>query len=191
MNFYSAFIDGFSTVVRPLTELTKQDKAGAGSKAKATFTWLEAAGNAFATLKRLFTEAPILVHFHPKKPTVVETDITYFALNAVPSQIQETKRLHPVAYHSRKFKSAEINYDVHDKEMLAIVTAFQEWEHMLKLVAGEISVSTDHKNFECFATSKVLTRRQARWSEHLAEFNFKVIYRPGEKNTKVDILSRR
>jgi hypothetical protein len=183
-NFYRRFIDGFSKVARPLTELTKKD-------AKAAFNWSETAGTAFATLKRLFTEAPILVHFHPEKPTVVETDASDFALGAVLSQIQETKRLHPVAYHSRKFKPAEINYDVHDKEMLAIVTAFKEWEHMLKSVADEITVYTDHKNLEYFATSKVLTRRQARWSEHLAEFNFKVIYRPGEKNTKADVLSRR
>jgi hypothetical protein len=131
------------------------------------------------------------VHFHPEKPTVVETDASDFALGAVLSQIQQTKRLHPVAYQSRKFKPAEINYDVHDKEMLAIVMAFKEWEHMLKSVAGEIPVYTDHKNLEYFATSKVLTRHQARWSEHLAEFNFKVIYRPGEKNTKADVLSRR
>jgi hypothetical protein len=58
------------------------------------------------------------------------------------------------------------------------------------LVAGEITVYTDHKNLEYFATLKVLTRRQARWSEHLAEFNFKVICRPGEKNTHAGVLSR-
>jgi hypothetical protein len=62
---------------------------------------------------------------------------------------------------------------------------------MLKSVAGEISVYPDHKNLENFATSKVLTRRQARWSGHLAEFNFKVIYGPGKKNIKADVLSRR
>jgi hypothetical protein len=142
---------------------------------------MEAARSAFATSKHLFTVAPILVHFHPEKPTVVETDASDFSLGAVLSQIQETKRLHPVAYHSRKFKPAETNYDVHDKELLAIVTGFTEWEHMLKSVAGEITVYTDHQNYSNFATTKVSTRRQAPWSEHLAEFNFKVIYRPGEK----------
>jgi hypothetical protein len=116
------------------------------------------------------------VHFPPEKPTVVESDASDFAPGAVLLQIQETKRLHPVAYRSRKLKPAEINYDVHDKEMLAIVTAFKEWEHMLKSVADEITVYTNHKNLEYFATSKVLTRRQARWSEHHAEFNFKLIY---------------
>jgi hypothetical protein len=95
-------IDGFSNVARPLTALT-------------AFNWAEAARSALVTSKHLFTVAPILVHFHPEKPTVVETDASDFALGVVLSQIQETKRLHPVAYHSRKFKPAEINYDVHDK----------------------------------------------------------------------------
>jgi hypothetical protein len=107
-------------------------------------------------VKTPFTVAPILVHSHPEKPTVIETDASDFALGVVLSQIQETKRLHPVAYHSRKFKPAEINYDVHDKETLAIARAFKEWEHMLKSVAGEITVYTDHKNLEYFATSKSL-----------------------------------
>jgi hypothetical protein len=70
-NFYRRFIDGFSKVARPLMELTKQE-------AKKMFTWSEAAGSAFATSKRLFTEAPILVHFHPEKPTVVETDASTY-----------------------------------------------------------------------------------------------------------------
>jgi hypothetical protein len=68
--------------------------------------------------------------------------------------------------------------------MLAIVVAFKEWEHMLKSTASEITVFTDHKNLEYFATTKVLTRRQARWAEHLAEYNFKVVYRPGNKKCK-------
>jgi hypothetical protein len=79
-NFYRRFNDGFSKVARPLTELTKQE-------AKKKFTWSEGAGSAFTTLKRLFTQAPILVHFHPEKPTVVETDASDFALSAVLSQV--------------------------------------------------------------------------------------------------------
>jgi hypothetical protein len=124
-NFYRRFIDGFSKVARPLTELTKKEK-DASAKAKSAFNWTEADGRAFATLKHHFTVAPILVHFHPEKPPLVETDASDFALGAVLSQVQETKRLHPVAYHSKKFKPAEINYDVYDKEILAIVTAFKE-----------------------------------------------------------------
>jgi hypothetical protein len=124
----------------------------------------------------------------------VETDASDFALGMILSQevpATEGGSLHAVAFHSRKFKPAEINYDIHDKAMLAIVVVFKAWEHMLKSTASEITVFTDYKNLEYFATTKVLTKRQARWAEHLAEYNFKVVYRPGNKNAKADMLSRR
>jgi hypothetical protein len=115
-NFYRHFIDGFSKVSRPLTALT-------------AFNWAEAARSVLVTSKHLFTVAPILVHFHSEKPTVVETDASDFALAEVLSQTQETKRLHPVAYHSRKFMPAEINYDV---QLLAVVTALKEYTRSLR-----------------------------------------------------------
>jgi hypothetical protein len=115
-NFYRHFIDGFSKVARLLTALT-------------AFNWADAARSALVTSKHLFTVAPILVYSHPEKPTVVETDASDFALGAVLSQIQETKRLHPVAYHSRKFMPAEINYDV---QLLAVVTALKEYTRSLR-----------------------------------------------------------
>ena len=146
---------------------------------------------AFQTRKSRFCEAPILTHFLSEKQTVIETDASDYALGAILSQLCDDDRLHPVAYHSRKFKPAEINYDIHDKEMLAIIVAFKEWEHMLKSCHKELVIYTDHKNLEYFATTKVLSRRQARWAEFLAEFWFKVVYRPGHLNTKADVLSRR
>ena len=106
------------------------------------------------------------------------------------SQECEDGRLHPVAFYSRKFLPADINYDIHDKEMLAIVAALKEWEHMLKSCQEEFTVFTDHKNLEYFASTKVLSRRQARWAEFLSEFWFKVVDRPGHLNTKGNVLSR-
>jgi hypothetical protein len=164
------------------------------TKDKVPFVWSNECQESFKLLKQKFMKAPILVHFFPERPTIVETDASDFALGAILSQevpATEGGSLHPVAFHSRNFKPAEINYDIHDKEMLAIVVAFKEWEHMLKSTASEITVFTDHKNLEYFATTKVLTRRQARWAEHLAEHNLKVVYRPGIKNAKADMLSRR
>jgi hypothetical protein len=181
-NFYRRFIEGFSKIAKPLSDLTKTDKK---------YEWTPACQHAFDQLKTRFCEAPILVHFLSDRPTVLETDASDYALGAVLSQECDDDRLHPVAFHSRKFKPAEINYDIHDKEMLAIVAALKEWEHMLKSCQEEFTVFTDHKNLEYFATTKVLSRRQARWAEFLSEFWFKVVYRPGHLNTKADVLSRR
>src|SRR5690606_12308326 len=100
-------------------------------------------------------------------------------------------RLHPVAFMSRKLNPAEINYEIYDKEMLAIVAAFELWRHYLEGAQYPILVYTDHKNLEYFATTKILNRRQARWAIKLAPFDFKIIYRPGTQNTRADALSRR
>ena len=78
-----------------------------------------------------------------------------------------------------------------NKEIVVIVNCFQEWRHFLISASKNIVVFTDQKNLEYFHTTKLLNRRQARWAEILSQFNFKIIYRPGEKNGRADALSRR
>ena len=96
-----------------------------------------------------------------------------------------------MAYHSRTFTSPELNYDTHDKELLAIFEAFRVWRHFLEGSGTPVDVVTDHKNLEYFSTTKVLTRRQARWSEYLSQFNLVIRFRPGRLGTKPDSLTRR
>ena len=86
---------------------------------------------------------------------------------------------------------AEQNYDIHDKELLAIVDAFKHWRHYLQGARHEVSVITDHKNLTAFTTTKALNRRQVRWAEELASYNFKITYRKGTENQVADALSRR
>jgi len=102
-NFYRRFIQNYSRVTRPLTELTKKE---VGKE----WAWNQQAESAFQELKHCFTTAPILAHFDPRKPILVETDASDFALGAVLSQRSEEGRLHPIAFHSRKFQPIEINY---------------------------------------------------------------------------------
>jgi hypothetical protein len=97
------------------------------------------------------------------------------------SQPDKDGRLHPVAFHSRKFIAAEINYEIHDKELLTIVDSFQEWRHFLEGAQHPVTVHTDHKNLEYFMSAKVPNRQQARWSISLSRFNFVITYRPGSK----------
>jgi len=167
-NFYRLFIKGFSMIAKPLTDLTKKC---------IKWTWTPSCQDAFDKLKEMFTTGPILTHLDDTRPTKLGTDASDFALGAVLSQLCEDQKCHPVAFHSRKFSPAEINYDAHDKEMAAIVAAFKEWAYMLMSVDDQILVYTDHKNLEYFNTTQTLNRRQHGWAEFLKPFNFKVIYR--------------
>jgi hypothetical protein len=78
-------------------------------------------------LKKAFTSAPILAHVYPLKPFLIEANTSDFALGSILSQHGEDGLLYPVAFYSRKFIAAEINYEVHDKELLAIVDSFEQW----------------------------------------------------------------
>jgi len=96
-----------------------------------------------------------------------------------------------VAFHSRKFQPAEINYEIHNKELLAIVDAFKHWRRYCEGAVHQVRVFSDYQNLEYFTTTKVLNRRQARWAQELAGIDFRIYYRPGTQNGKPDALSRR
>ncbi len=145
-NFYRIFIRNYSKIAAPYTRLTCKDK----------LEWNAEADQAFETLKKAFTTAPILTHLDFQKLFFLETDASDFALRAVLSQPDKDGRLHPVAFHSWKFIATEINYEIHDKELLAIVNSFQEWRHFLEGAQHPVTVHIDHKNLEYFMSAKVL-----------------------------------
>jgi hypothetical protein len=180
-NFYRIFIRNYSKIAAPLTRLTRKDK----------LEWNAETNQAFETLKKAFATAPILTHPDFQKSFFLETDASDFALGAILSQPNKDGRLHPVTFHSRKFIAAEINYEIHDKELLAIVDSFQEWRHFLEGVQHPVTVYTDHKNLEYFMSTKVLNRRQVRWSISFLRFNFVITYCLGSKQIRSDVLSRR
>jgi hypothetical protein len=137
------------------------------------------------------TSAPILRHFDRNKTSYVETDSSDYVASGVLSQKDEDGILHPVAFFSKKLVPAECNYEIYDKELLAIIRCFEAWRPELEGTDLPIQVLTDHKSLEYFMTTKKLTRRQARWAEFLAGYNFQVTYRPGKQNDKADALTRR
>lgn len=181
-NFYRRFIKGFSTIARPLTNMLK-----------GTGPWLlpEEAKVAFENLKMAFTSAPILAYFDPKKKTVLEADASNWASGGVLSQYGEDGMLHPVAYFSAKHSPQECNYEIYDKELLAIIKTLEEWRPELEGIEEEFEIITDHKNLQHFMTTKLLNQRQVRWSEFLSRFNFRIVYRPGKLAVKPDALSRK
>ena len=111
-NFYRKFIQDYSKLILPLTQLTKKGRS---------FVWTNETYIAFVNLKKALTLAPILAHVDPQKPFIVEANVTSdFALGSILSQGDDEK-LHPMGFHLHKFDTAEINYEVYDKELLAIV----------------------------------------------------------------------
>jgi hypothetical protein len=103
---------------------------------------------AFVNLKECIVTAPILTHFNPKRQCIVETDISDFALGAVLSQKEDDDLLHPIAYHLRKFSLAEINYEIHDQDLLAIMDSFKIWQRYREGALLTVLVYTDHGNLE-------------------------------------------
>jgi hypothetical protein len=181
-NYYRPFIKSYSTTATPLTSLTKKDIG---------FTWDDKAQAAFDTLKRSFTDASMLRHFDPTLPSTMETDASDYAIAGILSQPDSKGILHPVAFFSRKMTPPELNYEIHDKEMLAIIESFREWRQYLECTGEPITVLTDHRNLEYFMSTKQLNRQQARWLVFIADFNFKITYRPGTQGGKPDAMTRR
>jgi len=182
-NFYRRFIAKFSKVVAPITALLKKGKK---------FRWDPAAQQAFECLKQSFTSAPILCHFDPALPVVLEADASDHALGSVISQRGlDDGLLHPITFHSRKFNAAELNYEIYDKEMLAIVETMDRYRHYFEGLGNRSTVYSDHRNLLWFTETKVYNRRQARWAEKLSRFDFVIVFRPGKLGGKPDALSRR
>ena len=98
--------------------------------------------------------------------------------------------LHPVAFFSKNLNPAECNYEIYDKELLAIIRCFEQWRPKREGTGVLVKVIIDHKSLEYFMTTKKLTRRQARWAEFLSGFNFVISYTPGKENQKADLLTR-
>ena len=115
-NFYRRFIQDFANTAAPLTRLTRD----------VTWRWTQEEQEAFNKLKAVFISEPILAHFHPDRETVVETDSSGYAVGGVLSQYDEKGVLRPCAYFSRKNNPHECNYEIYDKEMLAIIRCLEE-----------------------------------------------------------------
>ena len=175
-NFYRRFIHHYADLALPLNSLTTKDH-------KLSFKGLtEPAKEAFHRIKLAFVTAPLLQHFNPTLPSTLITDASDFAFASILLQPDKQNLLHPTSYYSRKFTPSEINYEIHDKELLAIVDSFRDMRSWLISSPHPISVISDHKNLEYFMTSRILNRRQARWAMFLSEYDFKLDFAPGTKN---------
>ena len=185
-NYYKDFIKDYSKIAKPLHNLT----AGAGRSKSGPILLYKDAYEAFTELKRLFTSYPVLRNPDPTKQYILDTDASAYAVGATISQDFKDGR-HPIAYFSKSLLPAERNYDIYDRELLAIIYAVKAFRYLLLGAQQQFLIRSDHENLKYFKSPQKITARQARWQEFLQDYNFKLEHFPGKSNTIADLLSRR
>ena len=138
-NFYQWFICDYGWIAKPLTSLT----------GKVDWTWENVQKTAFIDLKKAITSALVLILPDENSPFHVECDTSEYALGAVLSQECDGK-WHPVAFLSKAMTDTERNYEIYNKELLAVMTSLSEWRHFLMGSKYTFEVWNDHKNLENF-----------------------------------------
>ena len=179
-NFYRKFISGYADVSRPLTDLTRKNQK---------WEWTEECQGAFDRLKEAFLGKPVLQIPDKEKPFILETDASKYASGAVLMQEDINGDLKPCGFISHRFNQAEQNYQIYDRELLAIIRGLKAWKHYL--MGAPITIRCDHKNLTFFRNPQFLTPRQARWQIFLSLFDYKLAHVPGQKLIQADALSRR
>jgi len=181
-NYYRRFIKDFARVARPLNMLIRKDKK---------WRWEEAQQKAFDKLKQVFTTKLVLAALDLDKEFRVEANASNYATGGVLSIKCSDEKWRPVTFISKSLSDIERNYEIHDKEMLAVVRCLEAWRHFLEGAMVKFEIWTDHKNLKYFIKAQKLNRKQARWALYLSRFDFMLKHVPGSKMGKADSLSRR
>ena len=191
VTYYRRFIGGFAFICVPLFDLLKESDAEIRKKKYRKILWNTSTEAAFQELKARLTAEPVLLQPDTTIAFFIETDASEWAIGAVLLQAHpKTGRLHPVAYEGRKLSPAEINYPVHEKELLAIKYALQTWRIYIDN-GHTTTIYTDHESLKYLATMRNPTKRLARWIEEFGEYNLSIQYRKGSDNAVPDAISRR
>ncbi len=141
-------------------------------------------------MKRRMIETFILRHFDQTCEAILEIDSFNYVNDEVLSQWDDEDVLHSIVFYSKNMSSAECNYEIYDKKLLIIIRAFEYWWFELKLINISIKMFIDHQALILLMKDKKLSRRQMRWVQKLADFNFKIMYRSDKQNIKIDALTR-
>jgi len=178
--FYQQFIRKFFQIIMLLTDLIKNAKKRA---MHSFFAMISKAKEAFERLKAIFVNAFILKHYDWNANLYMKIDASNREVEDVLSQKSKTDQWHFIAYYSYKFKEAEVQWDMHDKELYAIVLDFKNWQHYLQSSKWFICVITDHNNLRYFMMTKKLNVQQMRWAEKLTAFDFHIKYHRDKLNS--------
>ena len=177
--FYRCFVEGYSKIALPLTNLLRKD---------VPFSWNEEQEEAFDALKTALTTPPILAFPDFSKEFILSTDASDFGIGSCLMQIKDHKKMNVIAYYSRKMNQAEINYSVTDKESLAVVASLKHFRYLI--FGHRVTVYTDHTAVRGIFNNPTLSGRRARWFEIAQDYDVQYRYIPGRQNHVADALSR-
>lgn len=175
--YYRRFIQNFSRIAQPLTDLTKKDQP---------FEWSTDCQTAFSSLQSALVKPPILAMFDPSQPCVLYTDASKTGIGAILCQGPSKKEQRVVAYHSKRLDKNQQNYTTSELECFAIIHAVQHFRNYLD---KPFTIVTDHSALR-WLHHKNPSGKLYRWSLLLSTFNFKIIHKPGTSQAHVDALSR-
>ena len=177
--YYRRFIEHFADLAKPLTSLTKMDQV---------FSWNKDCQNSFEIIKKALVNAPILAYPDMSKQFILDTDASGFAAGAVLSQIQDDGEERPVAYYSKMFHDAEVNYCTTQRELLAVILSVKAFRHYL--LGKPFLIRTDHSSLTWLKNFKEATGKIARWILKLEEYDYTMVFRRGVDHGNADAMSR-
>jgi transposase InsO family protein len=181
LGYQRPFIPNFANIARPLVHLTKKNQP---------FQWTVECRTALDNLINTVLSSPALQQPNLTKPFFLQVDASAYATGAILTQKDDRDKHQAVGFHSQTLNDAERNYDIHDREYLAVFRGLTYWRHLLLSSPHIITVMTDHKNLEYYRRPQNINRRIARYIGRLADYNFILVHIPGTTN-KADALSRR
>ncbi len=180
MNYYQKFVPNYAKIAEPLTQLMCKNKK---------WHWDKKQKNVFHTLKKSLSETAHLRILNSTCKKVLKTNASDFTVGACLYQIKD-KQQRLIVYQSRKLSKPEKRYEVHNKELLAIVKALQDWRSYLTDTEKSIQIYTDHKNLRNFVITKQLNQWQVHWVKQLVNYKFQIHYKKNNENDEADALSR-
>ncbi len=180
LGYQRPFIPNFANIARPLTQLLKKGTP---------FQWTPECREALDKLISIVLTDPALQQPDMTKPFQLEVDASAFATGAILSQRDNRGKSHTIGFHSKTFTEVERNYNIHDRELLAVVRGLDNWRHLLASSSHPIIILTDHKNLQYYCNPQHINRRVAHYLPKLADYNFQLVHQPGMAN-KADALSR-
>jgi hypothetical protein len=181
IGYQRPFIPNFSAIARPILNLTKKG---------VPFNWTPECTKALNTLIEVITSDPILRPPDLERQFHLDIDASGYAIGGILYQLDDDGIRYDVGYYSKSLVAAERNYDVWDREYLALIRSLIHWRQFLVGSPHKVRIYTDHANLQYWREARKIPDKIRRYITILSEYDIEIFHQPGKKN-RADVLSRR